>query len=129
EAVEPYRAEIARKGLVMEIAIGPEEVLDLNRQALRFVIANLVRNAVDYTERGFVRIAYEARRLSITDSRRGISPENLPRVFDRAFRGEGTAGAAGLGLSIVKRICDHYGWRIEATSAPAHGSTFSITFP
>ena len=129
EAVEPYRAEISRKGLSMEVEIGRDDVLDLNHQALRFVLANLIRNAVTYTERGFVKVAYAARRLSVSDSGRGISPENLPRIFERFFRADSAASGAGLGLSIVKRICDHYGWRIDVSSAPAKGSTFSITFP
>jgi signal transduction histidine kinase len=129
EAVEPYRAEISRKGLAMEVEIGRDDVLDLNHQALRFVLANLIRNAVSYTERGFVKVGYTAKRLSVADSGRGIAPENLPRIFERFFRAEGIASGAGLGLSIVKRICDHYGWRIDVSSALAKGTTFSITFP
>jgi signal transduction histidine kinase len=129
EAVEPYRPEISRKGLTIEVAIKPDDVLDLDHQALRFVLANLVRNAVGYTERGFVRIAYAAKRLTVSDSGHGISAEHLPRIFDRFFRAEGASAGAGLGLAIVKRICDHYGWGIEVTSTPTSGSTFAITFP
>ena len=129
EAMEPYRPEISRKGLTIEVAIKPDDVLDLDHQALRFVLANLVRNAVGYTERGFVRIAYAAKRLTVSDSGHGISAEHLPRIFDRFFRAEGASAGAGLGLAIVKRICDHYGWRIEVTSTPTSGSTFAITFP
>jgi signal transduction histidine kinase len=129
EALEPYRGEMSRKGLALEVAVAEDAVLDLNPQALRFVLANLIRNAVDYTERGFVRVAYAARRLTVADSGRGISAEHLPRVFERFFRADGGADGVGLGLSIVKRICDHYGWRVEVRSTPAAGSTFSITFP
>ena len=129
EAVEPYRGEMSRKGLSLEVVIAADAVLDLNHQALRFVLANLIRNAVDYTERGFVRIAYAAGRLTVADSGRGISAEHLPSVFERFFRADGAAGGAGLGLSIVKRICDLYGWRVDVQSAPLTGSTFSITFP
>jgi signal transduction histidine kinase len=129
DAVEPYRAEITRKGLALELSVAPETSLELNYQALRLVLANLLRNAVTYTERGFVRIAYTAKRLTVADSGRGIDSEQLPRVFERFFRSEQTAGGAGLGLAIVKRICDQYGWKIEVESAPSRGSTFSIVFP
>jgi signal transduction histidine kinase len=129
EAVEPYRGEISRKGLTIEVAVGDDAVLDLNHQALRFVLANLIRNAVSYTERGFVKIAYAAKHLTVADSGRGISAEHLPRIFERFFRTEGGATGVGLGLSIVKRICDHYGWNITVESAPKKGSTFSIVFP
>jgi signal transduction histidine kinase len=129
EALEPYRAEIARKGLSLEMNVAAESSLDLNYQALRLVVANLLRNAVAYTERGFVRIGYAARRLTVSDSGSGIDTEHLPRLFERFFRAEESDRGSGLGLAIVKRICDHYGWKIEVESAPAKGSTFSIVFP
>ena len=128
DAVEPYRAEIARKGLAFEASVPPDASLELNYQALRVVLANLLHNAVTYTERGFVRIAYASKRLTVADSGQGIDTEHLSRVFERFFRRGDTAGGAGLGLAIVKRICDQYGWRIEVESAPARGSTFSIVF-
>ena len=128
EAAEPYRAEIARKGLAFEVAVARDAVLNLNHQALRFVLANLIRNAVQYTERGTVRVGYAARRLTVTDSGRGIEAEYLPRVFERFFRAAGNADGTGLGLSIVKRICDHYGWTIEVESVPGQGSLFRICF-
>jgi signal transduction histidine kinase len=129
EAVEPYRAEIARKGLAFELSVPPEISLELNYQALRLVLANLLHNAVTYTECGFVRIAYAARRLTVADSGRGIETEHLPRVFERFFRKEQATDGAGLGLAIVKRICDQYGWKIEVESTPSRGSAFSIVFP
>lgn len=128
EAVEPYRVEIARKGLALEMDVAPE-TLDLNYQALRLVLANLVRNAVLFTERGFVRIGYAAKRLTVADSGQGIAAEDLPRVFERFFRAADLGGGTGLGLAIVQRICDQYGWKIEVESAPAKGSAFSIVFP
>ena len=129
EAIEPYRIEIERKGLMLEMNIAPETQLELNYQALRLVLANLVRNAIQYTERGFVRIGYAPKRLTIADSGQGIAIEHLPRVFERFFRAEDLGGGNGLGLAIVKRICDQYGWKIEVESTPERGSAFSIVFP
>ena len=129
EAVEPYRGEFTRKGLALEMNVAPEAHLDLNYQALRLVLANLVRNALQHTERGFVRIGYAAKRLTVADSGQGIATEHLPRLFERFYRVEDVSGGTGLGLAIVKRICDQYGWRIEIESAPAKGSAFSILFP
>ncbi len=129
EAAEPYRAEIARKELAFEVAVASDVVLDLNYQALRFVLTNLIRNAVHYTERGFVKVGHASKCLTVADSGRGISTENLPRVFERFFRDEYADSGMGLGLSIVKRVCDHYGWRIKVESTPMKGSTFSIILP
>jgi signal transduction histidine kinase len=129
EAAEPYRGEIARKGLVFESAVPPDAVLEANYQALRLVLSNLILNAVQYTERGFVRIAYADRRLGVSDSGRGISSDHLPRVFERHFRAGAMDEGTGIGLAIVQRICEQHGWRIEVESAPGKGSTFSVVFP
>ena len=129
EALEPYRGEIARKGLMLEVDVAREAALPLDYQALRLVLSNLVRNAVHFTERGFVRIRYAAKRLTVADSGRGISAEDLPHVLERHFRAGAASGGLGLGLSIVKRICDDYGWSITVESAPMQGSTFNISFP
>ena len=126
EAADPYRGEISRKGLAFEATVATDAVLDLDYQALRLVLTNLIRNAVRYTDRGFVRIGYASRRLTVADSGRGISSEHLPHVFERFFR---EASGSGLGLSIVKGVCDHYGWKVEVQSSPASGSVFSIVFP
>lgn len=129
EALEPYRAEIAHKGLALDLDIPRDAVLPVNYQALRLALSNLVRNAVHYTEHGFVRIHYAAKRLTVADSGCGISPEHLPRLLERFFRAEHAANGMGLGLSIVKRVCDHYGWKITVESVPSKGSVFCITFP
>lgn len=129
EAVEPYLGEIARKNLSLEVDVARDAVLQLNYPALRLVVGNLVRNAVHYTERGFVKVGYAAKRLAVTDSGRGIAGDQLARIFERFFRAEGQVDGSGLGLAIVKRICDQYGWKIEVSTAPGRGSTFSITFP
>jgi len=128
EALEPYRSEIMHRGLALDLGVPREAVLLLNFQALRLVISNLVRNAVQNTEHGFVKITYAAKRLTVTDSGRGIVPQALPRIFER-FYSRGGAGRLGLGLAIVQRICEMYGWKIAVDSKPAVGSSFSVTFP
>jgi signal transduction histidine kinase len=129
EAVEPYLGEIARKGLAFELDVARDAVLELNYPALRLVVGNLLRNAIHYTEHGHVKVGYTPKRLTVADSGQGISDEHLTRVFERFFRAEDGGSGSGLGLAIVKRICDHYGWKIDADSMPGRGSTFSITFP
>lgn len=127
DAVEPFRGELADKKLAFDIAISPEVVLELDREALHLVLTNLIRNAVQNTTRGFVRISYAARRLIVADSGSGIAPERLQHVFERFYRGNDGAEGLGLGLAIVKRICDQAGWTIEVNSTPGTGSTFTLT--
>lgn len=129
DAVEPVCTEIYRKRLIFEVAIAPKTVLTLNRQALHTALVNLLRNAVQYTERGFIRVNFSQNRLSISDSGIGIEPFYMPLLYERFFRGSSQGEGLGIGLAIVKRICDHYGWIIEVESTPGKGATFHITFP
>jgi signal transduction histidine kinase len=129
DAVEPVCSEIYRKRLNFEVAIEPKAVLTLNRQALHTALVNLLRNAVQYTERGFIRVNFSQSRLSISDSGIGIEPFYLPLLYERFFRGSTQGEGLGIGLAIVKRICDHYGWIIDVESTPGKGATFHITFP
>lgn len=129
DAVEPVCTEIYRKRLIFEVAIAPKTVLTLNRQALHTALVNLLRNAVQYTERGFIRVNFSRNRLSISDSGIGIEPFYMPLLYERFFRGSSQGEGLGIGLAIVKRICDHYGWIIEVESTPGKGATFHITFP
>jgi len=129
DAAEPLLAEINQKQLNFEVLIPPDVVLTVNRQALQTALMNLVRNAVQYTASGFVRVEFTDRRLSISDSGTGIEPAYLPLLYERFFRGSTQRQGLGIGLAIVKRICNYYGWIIEVDSTPGHGTTFQITFP
>ncbi|WP_297324451.1 HAMP domain-containing sensor histidine kinase [Nitrosomonas sp.] len=129
DAVEPICAEIYRKKLNFQVNIAPAVTVTLNRQALHTALMNLLRNAVQYTENGFIRVDFNNQRLSISDSGIGIEPAYLPLLYERFFRGSTQGQGLGIGLAIVKRICDHYGWLIEVDSTPGKGTTFHIIFP
>ncbi|MFP4335911.1 MAG: sensor histidine kinase, partial [Wenzhouxiangella sp.] len=83
-----------------------------------------------YTTEGEVRIAVDHGQARILDTGPGIAEEELPRVFDRHFRGRQTAGTkgSGLGLSIVKRLCDLYDWRLGFRNRPSGGLEVTVEF-
>jgi signal transduction histidine kinase len=126
EAAHTYRDEMARKGLSFEIAIGDEVIVDVDRKALQLVLVNLIKNAVRYTDKGHVRVSYDANRVTVTDSGIGIAPEHQPQLFERYFRADKKPEGLGLGLAIVRRICEDFGWKIEVQSRPGAGSAFSV---
>jgi len=129
DAADPLMTEITRKKLAFEVLIAPDTVLTVNRQALHTALMNLIRNAVQYTQQGYIRVEFNNQRLSISDSGIGIEPAYLPLLYERFFRGSTQGEGLGIGLAIVKRICNHYGWLIEVNSTPGHGTTFHIIFP
>ncbi len=112
---------------------------DGDRDRIRQVVANLVENAVTYTDRGgHVEIA--ARRLlsgdlriAVVDDGIGIPTDVLPRLTDRFFRVDKSRarqqGGTGLGLSIVKHILEAHGQRLAVESRPGYGSSFAFTLP
>lgn len=126
DAAAACRDEIERKGLAFDVEVRGDASIELDRKALQLVLANLIRNAVRYTERGHVRVTYEARRLRVSDSGEGITPEHLPQLFERYYRGGTHSDGLGLGLAIVRRVCDDLGWKIEVESQPGAGSAFTV---
>ena len=105
---------------------------------LRTVLVNLVANAVKYNREGGavkVRLSPTAEwlRTDVTDTGLGILPENLPHLFDEFFREKRKETrdieGNGLGLSIVKRLVERAGGRLEVSSVVGQGSTFSLLLP
>jgi two-component system OmpR family sensor kinase len=102
------------------------------------VLRNLLSNALRHTSAGgrvviSLTCSAERVRLLVTDSGSGIAPEDLEHVFDRFYRGDKSPdhrrSGAGLGLAIVRQLVLAHDGLIEASSEPAHGTTFSITLP
>ncbi|TAL04262.1 MAG: HAMP domain-containing protein [Verrucomicrobia bacterium] len=102
------------------------------------VITNLLTNAVNYNKPdGEVRVTATLQNgsaiVTVSDTGRGIAPEDLPRVFERFYRADqsrsNSLGSAGLGLSICKAIVEAHGGTIEVTSKPNAGATFTVRLP
>src|SRR3989442_5325245 len=134
---EDLRPLAEAKGVRMEVEDGGAPVT-ADRDRLYQAVANLVDNAVKYTEPGGkVRVeAWRNRReagVTVTDTRPGIPREVLPRVFDRFFRGDGARSmsneGSGLGLAICQEIVRAHGGRVWAESEPGLGSSFSLALP
>ncbi|MBN3805245.1 HAMP domain-containing histidine kinase [Paraburkholderia sp. Ac-20336] len=106
--------------------------VNANPSALAIVLSNLIDNAGRYTDRGCIRFSYADGWLHIEDTGAGISEEALPHVFDRFYRaaqGQTEPQGFGIGLSIVKKICDRYGWAIQLESAERQGTRVSLSLP
>lgn len=93
-------------------------------------IARRERNplsAFSYTDAGSVTIHQDSRSLVISDTGRGIPGDAIDQAFLRHFR-DITSTGAGIGLSLVKRICDRYGWQVRLESGERQGTTVTVVF-
>lgn len=125
--VEKHRHLVGDRPISLEVELTAEPSLIVERPLLEIVIGNLIRNALFHTKTGVVLLRLEADRLIVRDTGAGMRPEELERALERYYKGASSAGA-GVGLSLVKRICDRYGWSISLDSKEGQGTTAEIAF-
>jgi signal transduction histidine kinase len=99
------------------------------------VISNLLNNAARYTDPGgkielLCTSDSEGVRIDVADTGRGMGPELLPRVFDIFVQEKAGGGGLGIGLTLVRRLTEMHGGRVEAHSeGPGKGARFSVFLP
>ncbi len=126
-SVEKHRHLVGERPIKLEVELEAEPCLIVERPLLEIVIGNLIRNALFNTKSGEVVLRLEAERLIVRDTGVGMRPEELARATERYYKGASSAGS-GVGLSLVKRICDRHGWRIILDSEEGKGTTAEIDF-
>jgi signal transduction histidine kinase len=138
EVLETYQIVAEERGVRLISHLEPTRVLgDANR--LRQLLANLVDNAVKYTQAaGLVEISVRAieggAEIRVRDTGSGIAERDMPRIFDRLYRGDRSRSqpGLGLGLSFVKAICDAHDGAIRVESVVGgvnQGTEFVVTLP
>ncbi|MGI8671943.1 MAG: sensor histidine kinase, partial [Luteitalea sp.] len=129
EAAEEGGRAVFREAEHAPVGIG-------DRTRVRQVLANLVDNAVKYTPAGG-RVTIAAVRkgdeavVTVTDTGPGISADDLPRIWERLYRGDRsrTTRGLGLGLSLVKAIVEAHGGRVAAQSPAGGGARLEVRLP
>lgn len=136
-SAERIRALAERREISIQLDLQPAAIQGHPEQIGR-VFTNLLANAIDYNKPGgTIRIATRAEPewaiATVADTGMGIAPEALPHVFDRFYRASAARapadGHSGLGLAICKSIMDAHGGRIEVSSQPGQGTTFTLRWP
>ncbi|GMR08531.1 MAG: HAMP domain-containing sensor histidine kinase [Gammaproteobacteria bacterium] len=126
QVVEGHRHLLRHKPVEIKLDIQVQTILPVECTLLRVVLANLIRNAFSYTERGRVCISLEENGITVDDTGIGISPEQLRRIFERYYTA--STDGEGIGLSLVKRICRRYGWNIDIDSREGRGTLIRLSF-
>ena len=139
EAAELFEFSAEERGVSFRVDVPGGLRLSADRVRLQQVLANLLDNAVKYSASGseVLLCAGQAEAparetwLSVRDHGVGVPPRDLPRIWDRLYRGDHsrTSRGNGLGLSLVKAVVEAHGGRAEVKSAVGHGSTFTVFFP
>ena len=124
--VAAHQHLLQHKPVEIKLTIQEHTILPVKCSLLHVVLANLVRNAIYYTEQGHVYVDLDNKGISVKDTGIGIPKDQIKRIFDRYYIG--STGGEGIGLSLVKRICQRYGWRIDIESTEGRGSIFRLSF-
>ena len=132
QVVEVYRSHIGRKPIDVKCVIEQPVEVVAPSSVVAVALGNLIGNAFKYTPKGEVIITVGAGRgkVTIEDSGPGIKPEDAEKLFERGVRGQNSAGSkgAGLGLAIVRRLCELYDWRVSLASRPQGGAVATLDF-
>jgi signal transduction histidine kinase len=127
--IDTHRPQLGGKPI--EVVIEREAELEVAAPSavLSVALGNLIGNAFKYTQEGRVTVRVQDQRVVVEDTGPGIKFEESDLVFERGYRGEKATGkGAGLGLSIVRRLCDLYGWRVSLAPRPDGGAVATLDF-
>lgn len=151
--VEPKRVKLAplveeiwsaqarkahRQKVFFKNEIAPEVTVFADSRRLEQILTNLMSNAVKFNrEGGYVKVSYEKsggfHQIHVADTGEGISPEHLPRIFERFYRTDTARsrelGGTGLGLAIVKHLARLHGGEVSVVSQIGQGSIFTVELP
>ncbi|WP_348687527.1 sensor histidine kinase, partial [Rheinheimera aquimaris] len=119
--------KLAGKQLQLNIDIAADESVMIADSVLLILLNNLLGNAFEYTVTGHINIAFKQQTLTVEDTGSGIDAAIRHNVFDSGVKGENSQGM-GVGLSLVKRLCDkwHIGYHIQSNSS---GTSVRLQFP
>jgi signal transduction histidine kinase len=133
---EMVRHELDRAQLInpdspvtLEIEEQCQLLVPAPEKVLESMVGNLLRNALAYTDRGQVKVIIAPGSVVIEDTGPGMEPEQVEQLFQPFYRGQRQRGGYGVGLTIVKRLSDRFGWPVHIESEPGRGTRVRVEFP
>ncbi len=130
QLAEASRTQLGGKPVDVVVEGDPWAAVEAPEAVLSVALGNLIGNACKYTNEGEVRIIVEADQVRIEDTGPGLSEEDAARLFERGYRGSGAGGTVGggIGLSIVRRLCELYDWQVSIAPRPEQGAMAVLRF-
>jgi two-component system phosphate regulon sensor histidine kinase PhoR len=138
--VNSLQLQAAQKHITLSYEIPQQTIplIEADQALLQQALHNLVENAIKYTRpdgkvHDSTRVEPSGLVFEVTDNGIGVSPMDLPRLFEKFYRGAQQAAreqrGTGLGLAIVKSIAERHGGEVHAESQLGKGSTFTLSIP
>lgn len=130
QLLDVHRAQLGGKNLVLRTQGAEGLKVDSPEAALSVALGNLIGNAVKYTQEGEVVVRLLDDGVEVVDSGPGLSAEDAQRLFQRGYRGThaGHSQGGGIGLSIVRRLCELYGWQVAVRPGEGRGVVARLRF-
>lgn len=135
DLTDSFAAEAAERGIELQLDAATSVTIQADERRLSQALSNLLHNALKFTPKGGrielrLEVEPESVRFTVTDTGRGIAPEDLDKVFDREWQSDETAHlGSGMGLYIAKGVVAAHGGEIYVQSTQGRGSTFWFSLP
>jgi signal transduction histidine kinase len=130
QLLDAHRAQLGGKPLDLRLEGERGLVVDAPEAAVAVALGNLIGNAVKYTAEGEVVVRLLPKAVEVVDTGPGLTAEDAARLFERGYRGthaEHSQGG-GIGLSIVRRLCELYGWTVRVVPGAERGVIATLVF-
>ncbi len=128
QVVDVQRPHLGNKPVQVRVEVEEPLATAAPSSVVSVAIGNLIGNAFKYTQAGEVVVTVGHGRVAVEDTGPGIAPEDAEKLFERGVRGTSAGKGAGLGLAIVRRLCELYGWRVVLAPRPQGGAVATLEF-
>lgn len=118
--------QLRSRNIAVETQFDVAPQLNVPSSLLQITVSNLLRNAMEHTQSGRISVEVNGNCFRIKDTGVGIPSDKIQEVFDRSYTTK--PGGTGLGLNLVRRICDRFHWQIDIESETGQGTTVTILF-
>lgn len=128
DVINQYDVTATRKNLSLLFEIKSNTEVLMSDNHIEIILGNLVRNAINNTDFGSVKITVLDNGFSVSDTGHGIAAEDIQHILDRCNH-RPHSNVSGLGLYLVTHICKYYNLHLDIDSTVGKGSNFLVKFP
>lgn len=129
DIIEGFEPTLRLKPVTTEVIENDWLQVKAPESVVSVVLSNLIGNAIKYTPEGVVKVVIDKNSITVSDEGIGVSESELPKLFERHYRvGKSTSKGSGIGLAIVKRLCELYNWQIDISRNQETGLSATLTF-